>query len=121
MICRGRKRDGEPCGQTAKTGNRFCFWHLTSEQAKSKQDLARNLRLWTPKEMALIFQKEIRRFIRDRKYPESRLHELRRSFQTLATFTGKRFKPLDKEKKSLTLEERIKLADEKQNKERRIK
>lgn len=121
MICKGVRRDGTPCGQTAKTGNKFCFWHLTGEQAKSKQDLARNLRLYTTKEMALVFQKEIRRFIRDKKYPESRLHELRRSFQTLAAFTGKKFKALDKEKKHLTLDERIKLADEKQNKERRLK
>lgn len=122
MKCKGLRRDGELCGNTAKAGNKFCFWHITTEQGQSKRDLARNLRLWTPAEMALVFQKEIRRFLRG-KISESKLHELRRSLETVAVFSGKKFKPLDKQKKHLTLDERIKIADEKSKlkSERRIK
>ncbi len=123
MKCEGFRRDGEPCENATRGKNKLCFWHAKGEQAESKRNLALNLRVWTPAEMALVFQREIRRFIRNRKYSESRLHELRRSFETLATFSGKKFKPLDKGKKNLTLEERIKMADEKSKRklERRIK
>jgi len=122
MICKGLKRDGEPCGNETRGKNKYCFWHLKGEQAESKRLLALNLRIWTPQEMGLIFQKEIRKFLRG-KISETELHELRRAFETVAKFSGKKFKSLDKEKKSLKLEERIKLAEEKskQNSLRRIK
>lgn len=59
MKCEGLRRDGKPCGNTAKAGNKLCFWHLKGEQAESKRNLARNLRIWNPEEMALVFQKEV--------------------------------------------------------------
>lgn len=120
MRCKGLRRDGEPCGNTTRGKNKLCFWHLESEQAQSKRDVALNLRVWTPAEMALVFQKEIRRFLRG-KISESKLHELRRSLETVAEFSGKKFKPFEKEKKSLTLKERIERADKKQKSLRRLK
>lgn len=116
MKCEGLKRNGEPCGNTTRGKNRLCFWHAKGEQAKSKRDVALNLRVWTPAEMALVLQRETRRFIRDNKsYTENQLAELRKTLETIATFTNKKFQPLDNKgkKSNLSLSERIAKAEQK--------
>lgn len=122
MICKGLKRDGTPCGSATRGKNKFCFWHLKGEMAEGKRNLALNLRVWTPAEMALVFQREIKKFLRG-KISETELHELRRAFETVVKFSGKKFKPLNKEKKHLTLDERVKIADDKEKlkQKRRVK
>lgn len=122
MRCKGLRRDGAACGNTAKAGNKLCFWHARGEQAESKRMLARNLRTWNEKEMALILQGEARKFLRG-KCSINHLEELRKTCMMIAELSGKKLSPLTKEKKSLTLPQKIKLADEKakQKSLRRIK
>lgn len=112
MKCKGLRRDGLRCGNTAKAGNKLCFWHLKGEQAESKRMLARNLRTWNEKEMALILQGEARKFLRG-KCSINHLEELRKTCMMIAELSGKKLLPIIEEKKSLPLSERIKRAEEK--------
>lgn len=115
MRCKSKKQNGKRCKVSVLKGENKCLFHSNSKRAKEIREKRNPKRILDNSELIVILQRELRKVKRS-KNDEYRSGETRRIIELISELKGEQ-PPVGNGKKSLTLEERVERARQREQNE----